>query len=311
MKFLKHFDASDKEIRMLKREIQKAVLFFYQSIFHYDKSITNSRSSDLSDIYSAIEKGIIKYDNKKITGNFNAKISLALKRLGAVYSNKTFTLPSTFDDSGMLAATTRGVIKDGTSYLLFEKALSEVDVKKVVDCANLDEVISGIVKSINESHRDGAKNALAVKLQLDETQEKMIADEYINNVKMHIEGFADSELVKLRKKVRENYEKGIRYNVLAKDLEKKYKLAPDRAMFIARVETKRLVVAVKKARYLKGGMDLYVWKTMNDSRVRSTHKVLHNTTQSWSLPPIVNEQGDRLHPSEDVNCRCWAIPKIA
>ena len=311
MKFLKHFDASEYEINLIKKEIKKSIVFFYKSIFSHDKSIANSDQSDLELIYSAIEEGTLKYENKTIKGKFNLKLSLALKRLGATFKDGSFILPKSFNDSGMLDATTRGIIKDGANYLLFEKSLNEVDVKKVVDQANLGEVIKKIVTSINESHRDGAKSALAVKLQLDQDQEKMITEEYTNNVKAHIEGFANAELIKFRKKVRENYEAGVRYTVLAKELEKKYKLAPDRALFIAKTETKRLVVAIKKARYLKGGFDLYIWKTKNDNRVRSSHKVLHNTVQSWASPPIANEKNERLHPSEDINCRCWAIPKIA
>ena len=111
--------------------------------------------------------------------------------------------------------------------------------------------------------------------------------------------------------VRDSYENGIRYHELAKELEKKFKkLTPQRAEFIAKQETKVLAVEIKKVRYVKAGFNLYIWRTMRDGRVRQTHKALDGTIQDWRNPPIVNDDGDRLHPSEDVNCRCRALPII-
>ncbi|MBT4932618.1 MAG: minor capsid protein [Rhodospirillaceae bacterium] len=44
----------------------------------------------------------------------------------------------------------------------------------------------------------------------------------------------------------------------------------------------------------------YIWRTVGDSKVRSSHAELDGKVFSWDDPP---EEG---HPGEEYNCRCWA-----
>jgi SPP1 gp7 family putative phage head morphogenesis protein len=46
----------------------------------------------------------------------------------------------------------------------------------------------------------------------------------------------------------------------------------------------------------------YVWRTVQDDHVRTSHRQRDGQTFSWNAPP---EGG---HPGEDYNCRCWAVP---
>jgi len=46
----------------------------------------------------------------------------------------------------------------------------------------------------------------------------------------------------------------------------------------------------------------YIWRTVQDDKVRSSHAARAGETFSWTNPP---EGG---HPGEDYNCRCWAEP---
>jgi len=48
--------------------------------------------------------------------------------------------------------------------------------------------------------------------------------------------------------------------------------------------------------------DYYIWRTMEDEKVRDSHAVREGKVYNWNLPP---EGG---HPGEDHNCRCWAEP---
>jgi hypothetical protein len=42
---------------------------------------------------------------------------------------------------------------------------------------------------------------------------------------------------------------------------------------------------------------LYVWRTVEDEKVRESHAFLNNTIRHWSQSP---------NPGDDHNCRCWA-----
>lgn len=46
----------------------------------------------------------------------------------------------------------------------------------------------------------------------------------------------------------------------------------------------------------------YIWRTVQDDHVRSSHRQREGQVFSWNAPP---EGG---HPGEDYNCRCWAEP---
>lgn len=44
----------------------------------------------------------------------------------------------------------------------------------------------------------------------------------------------------------------------------------------------------------------YIWRTVQDDKVRGAHAARAGKIFSWTNPP---EGG---HPGEDYNCRCWA-----
>lgn len=44
---------------------------------------------------------------------------------------------------------------------------------------------------------------------------------------------------------------------------------------------------------------LYIWRTVEDDKVRGTHAALNRTIRNWDNAP---------DPGEDYNCRCWAEP---
>ncbi len=46
--------------------------------------------------------------------------------------------------------------------------------------------------------------------------------------------------------------------------------------------------------------DYYVWRTMEDEKVRESHASRDGKVYNWNLPPVGG------NPGEDYNCRCWA-----
>lgn len=53
------------------------------------------------------------------------------------------------------------------------------------------------------------------------------------------------------------------------------------------------------AELLKDPKGAYIWRTVKDDKVRSSHARLEGTIRSWSQSP---------DPTDDYNCRCWAEP---
>jgi len=81
-----------------------------------------------------------------------------------------------------------------------------------------------------------------------------------------------------------------------------------KATLIARTETAKAASSIVQARALHIGSDGYVWHTVQDIYVRKAHRQLNGSLQKWSDPPIAEENGERHHPGNFPNCRCWAEP---
>lgn len=103
----------------------------------------------------------------------------------------------------------------------------------------------------------------------------------------------------------------------AKELERQYELTRSRARLIARTETSKLNGQISKARSQALGLDVYVWSTSKDERVRASHKVLQGKVCSYRDPTVYKDdvsdkewkkrtslgayEGD---PGQDFQCRC-------
>ncbi len=53
------------------------------------------------------------------------------------------------------------------------------------------------------------------------------------------------------------------------------------------------------------GYTLYIWRTMDDEKVRPSHAANDGIVFAWDIPPPTG------HPGEEYGCRCWAEPLIA
>jgi len=114
------------------------------------------------------------------------------------------------------------------------------------------------------------------------------------------------------------FEKGFDQQAMVQTLEKRFKVANNRARFIARDQTEKIVGRLNEARQTDLGIKSYIWQTSEDERVVGTpggaypdpspgHGDHYSRNQKeflWKIPP---HDG---HPGEAFNCRCIAIPVI-
>lgn len=81
-----------------------------------------------------------------------------------------------------------------------------------------------------------------------------------------------------------------------------------RARTIARTETSRTASLLLEARATSIGSTHYRWHTSEDSDVRPTHRKLNGKIFRWDDPPVTEVTGQRAHPGQIWNCRCFAEP---
>ena len=109
-------------------------------------------------------------------------------------------------------------------------------------------------------------------------------------------------LEKVGKSVTDNFVEGIRWEDLAKDIERVGDVTESRAKLIARDQTSKMNGAFNEVRQTSLGIDQYIWQTSGDERVREEHAANDGQVFAWNDPPATG------HPGEDIQCRCVAIP---
>lgn len=112
-------------------------------------------------------------------------------------------------------------------------------------------------------------------------------------------------------------EKGFDQHAMIKSLEGRFKVAKNRAKFIARDQTGKIIGELNQARQTDLGLPSYKWQTAEDERVVGAPGGKYEPTEGhmdhfsrngkpffWSVPPPDG------HPGQAYNCRCVAIPII-
>lgn len=90
-----------------------------------------------------------------------------------------------------------------------------------------------------------------------------------------------------------------------------FDVTKSRASLIARDQTLKANAQLTQVRQQQVGVTEYIWTSSGDERVRPGHLDLDGTTQSWLVPPVVDEKtGRTAHPGEDYQCRCTATPIV-
>ena len=102
---------------------------------------------------------------------------------------------------------------------------------------------------------------------------------------------------------------GMRADEAAQEILKTSSVTQSRAVLIARTEIAKTNAAFIQARSQSIGSHDYIWRTVGDAQVRSTHEHLDGTRQSFSNPPFIPGEGSH-GPGEIWNCRCTAEPII-
>ena len=99
---------------------------------------------------------------------------------------------------------------------------------------------------------------------------------------------------------------GERAEELASDIEERYGVSESRAALIARDQIGKFYGALTRATQSELGIEKFVWRTMEDERVRPEHEDLDGETFDW-------EKGAPVEgfPGEPISCRCTADPDVS
>jgi SPP1 gp7 family putative phage head morphogenesis protein len=114
---------------------------------------------------------------------------------------------------------------------------------------------------------------------------------------------------KVQELARKAVVEGRRYSTIIPEIQSmSSSMTLNRATLIARTEVAKTSSAITQVRARHIGVESYIWRTVRDNAVRRMHRRLEGTSHTWANPPVAEEQGQRHHPGEFPNCRCFAEP---
>ena len=168
-----------------------------------------------------------------------------------------------------------------------------------------DLAVERNAEAVDERLKAAIKASLSIDISPVLNQSGPILDAMKAATKANIElitSIPDQFFEKLGDAVGKNMEAGMRFENLAKEIERIGDVTESRAKLIARDQTSKMNGAFNQARQTSLGIERYIWQTSGDERVRDDHAKNDGDTFRWDKAPLTG------HPGEDINCRCVAIP---
>lgn len=93
---------------------------------------------------------------------------------------------------------------------------------------------------------------------------------------------------------------GMSVKDIQKEIKARYGVSDSRARLIAQDQTTKFHAQLTEYRLKSVGVEKYIWRSVQDSRVRPDHAERNGKEFSWDNPPSDG------HPGQPVRCRCRA-----
>jgi uncharacterized protein with gpF-like domain len=133
-------------------------------------------------------------------------------------------------------------------------------------------------------------------------------------MKYWIQKWEAKNIIKMREDIVDMYQKGARISAIQEYIEKRWKIARDKAKFLAENECGLVSATVQATMWQETGATKFVWRRSVSKEKRKLHKEYYNKTFEFANPPIIDEKlGIKGLPRQIWNCKCQmsvVVPSI-
>lgn len=174
---------------------------------------------------------------------------------------------------------------------------------------------SGLKEQLAELNRNAYTNAPTVqfdinKLELDAKSQK-IAEDYTYNMQYWVKKWRAKDIVKMRKDILVMVQQGARIPRIEEYLRKRWKIAENKALFLATQESHLAGSVIQATNYQAMGCTSFRWLRSTSKEKRLLHKEYYGRTFRFDNPPIIDEKlGIKGLPRQIWNCKCQMSPII-
>lgn len=311
--------------RLIAKDIIK---WFYDSFFKgCFEILENNQVENAQDVLrQAIIRGVIFYQDGAFyssKGRFSNAIAKELESIGAKYSKwrKAYLISSKNLDIELLWAIQTTKVKTAVAatairaYLTSQLGkLTELLQKNFVIDKTVEYIFQDLQRRVIKSLKEKKIPTIAPKFNDFRAQE--FARNYTNNLNFWIKDWVEEDIVKMREVVGQMAIDGKSRKDIADYIQNRFKVAKDKAQFLARNETAIATTSYLKAKYQDEGFINFKWKTNLDGRERELHKELNGKIFAINDPPVIYQRiknkvvisEQRGLPGQTYNCRCLMIP---
>ena len=303
MKRLQSFHLKEKYVKDIRKSIFSSI---YKSVYApVLKTIQEHlplRNDSTDVIKTALIQGKIYFSNKKFYGEWNAKLSKAFRDLNGRYDTKdnTWTVDNIPYDLQ---------IAIGDADIMFRNIVSSIGG---IDFELNPIPMTAYDKTADTMRKDFLLTLLGVNLVIPREIE---TKPYIDELNEAISNYTQEEIERLLTFVNLGNETLQDIKKSNNNLTEIYNYIEDRieaskrkADFLAKNETNRMVNEYKMEEYKTNGITQYIWRSMEDAKVRPYHAALNGQIIDYDNPPVQDKYGNRAHAGQWYNCRCRQIP---
>ena len=170
-----------------------------------------------------------------------------------------------------------------------------------------------ISEEINEINKQAYENA--PKLEIDgielSKESQKVAEDYVYNMQYWVKKWEVKDIAKMRKDIAQMVQDGARVPTIREYFEKRWKIAKDKAHFLAVNESHLASSVIKATHYQNMGFTHFKWGRSASKEKRKLHEEYYGKVFSYSNPPIIDEKlGIKGLPRQIWNCKCHQIPVV-
>ena len=185
-------------------------------------------------------------------------------------------------------------------------------IKKAIEQTAKGEEKIILKKQLFEHQKQTFLNAPQLEVKIDEItldkESKKIAEDYVYNMNYWVKKWETKNIVKMRQDILDLVQKGTRASELKTYFEKKWKIAGDKAKFLADNESHLVGSVIKANEYKKLGCTSFRWGRSSSKEKRKLHEKYYDEVFDIDNPPVIDEKLNiKGLPRQIWNCKCHML----
>lgn len=233
-------------------------------------------------------------------------------QVGSIYKDLELIIEQALPTSRLERLLNSGQLEQGTRLDDFDDELRAIlsgisvrfaQVWSVRRIQNLSTAIASKVQAFNKSQNDKVfRKLLNVDVFRSEPNIRNVMKSFASRNASLITRMSDDTIKNIEQVIMAGVRNGLSNKAVSEQLQKKLKIAKNRADLIARDQINKLNGQLNLIRQTEMGVKRYRWRTALDERVRTSHALREGRIFRWQDPPSDG------HPGEAINCRCVPEP---